>query len=251
MNLSPAGIAVAVTSIALVACLAAIMVQRRLYRPFPLFFLYICYAIAALTLGTAAGLSTGSTTFINIYWVSEAIYTVAGFCAMYESFRKVLRVYYPFKHWFFLIPVVPTMAILALSTWSLRKHAPIQADPLGVLYLSFFVAADYMLSALFGLFVILAFIWQARWQRYPFAIMKGFAFFSIVGMLADLLRSQFGARWDFFFSYAPAVAYILGCLIWLGAFLAPQERTSPAGPGSALDLDEIQQLLGKLTKVIK
>jgi hypothetical protein len=40
-------------------------------------------------------------------------------------------------------------------------------------------------------------------------------------------------------------------LIWLGAFLATDERTLPPGPGSVVDLDEIQELLSKLTKAIK
>jgi hypothetical protein len=70
-------------------------------------------------------------------------------------------------------------------------------------------------------------------------------------MLAGLLRSEFGTKWDFFFSYAPSVAYILGCLIWLGAFLAPDEGKHRAGPGAVVDLDEILELLSKLTKAIK
>lgn len=170
---------------------------------------------------------------------------------MYESFDRTLKIYYFSRRWFFLLPLITILVIFAVSSWTLHKQRPIQAGQITLLYFSFDLAADYMLAGLFGLFVILVILWQAPWQRYAFGIMKGFGLFSIVGMLADLLRSQFGTKWDFFFSYAPSVAYILGCLIWLGAFLAPEQRKAPAGLGSAVDLDEILELLSKLKKVIK
>ena len=67
--------------------------------------------------------------------------------------------------------------------------------------------------------------WQSPWQRHPFAIMKGFGFFTIIGMLANLLRSDFGTKMDTFFAYAPPVAYIVACFIWLGGFLVPEPAT--------------------------
>lgn len=197
------------------------------------------------------GLTADSPTFFNVYWVLEGGSAFLGVLAMFESFYRVLRPYYTSKSWLFLMPFSTILIILSVSAWGLHKHSPVQAGPIARLYISFDLAADYMLAGFFGLFVVLVFLWQAKWQRYTFGIMKGFGLFSIVGMLADLLRSEFGTKWDFFFSYAPSVAYILGCLMWLGAFLATDVRTRPPGPGSVVDLDEIQELLSKLTKAIK
>jgi len=219
-------------------------------RQVPLFFVYTCFSLVAGVTQAISLISSNSTNFLNLVWAIEGAYACIGLLAMNESFCKTLGGYFS-KRWLTLVPLTTILAVLFVSTLSLHKHAPIQATPLGTLYLSFYLSADYMRAGLFGVFVLLVFFWKARWQLHPFAIMKGFGLFSIVGMLADLLRSQFGTKWDFFFSYAPAVAYILSCLIWLGAFVAPEERKSPAGPGSAVDLDEISQLLGKLTKVIK
>lgn len=251
MNLTTVNAALALAGILLLAVLTAVLVRHRLYRQFPFFFLYSCYSIAASILVNALEPSAGQATFIKIYSATEALYALTGLLAMYESFRRALRVYYFSKRWFSLVPVTTILVILLVSTWALRRQAPVQADTLGTFYLSFVLAADYMLAGFFGLFVILVFFSQAPSQRYTFGIMKGFGLFSIVGMLADLLRSEFGTRWDFFFSYAPSVAYILGCLIWLGAFLATDERKHRPGPGAVVDLDEIQELLSKLTKAIK
>ncbi|HEX7289122.1 MAG TPA: hypothetical protein VF532_23260 [Candidatus Angelobacter sp.] len=233
------------------ATLATVMVHLRLNRQVPAFFLYTCFSLLASLVQTILLFSGDNNTFFNLVWAMEAIYACIGLLAMYESFRKVLRVYYFSKAWFFLAPLATILAILSVSTWALHQHTPIQTTPIGKFYLFFYLSADYMRAGFFGLFVVLVFLWQAPWQRYTFGIMKGFGLFSIVGMLADLLRSEFGTKWDFFFSYAPSVAYILGCLIWLGAFLATDERTRPAGPVSVVDLDEILELLSKLTKAIK
>jgi hypothetical protein len=251
VNLTIINVALGLTGIAVLASLSAIMIRRGFYRQFPLFFLYVCFAAAASIVTTAATVKADSKTLLMVAWIANGTYGLTGLIAMFESFRKVLEIYSPSRRWFLLLPLVTIVAIVSISALALRKHTPVQTTAVGLLYLSFALTADYMMAGFFGLFVVLVFIWQARWQRYPFGIMKGFGLFSIVGMFADLLRSQFGASWDFFFSYAPAVAYILGCLIWLGAFLGPEERKSTSGPGSAVDLDEISQLLGKLTKVIK
>lgn len=251
MNLSPLNAALALAGIILLGVLTAVMVRRRLYRQFPLFFLYSCYAVAASIVVNAASLGAEQAALIKIYSATEALYALTGLLAMYESFHRVFSLYYFSRRWLFVLPLVTVLVILIVSILSLRKHSPVQADALGLFYLGFDLAADYMLAGFFGLFVILVFLWQARWQRYPFGIMKGFGLFSIVGMLAGLLRSEFGTGWDFFFSYAPSVAYILGCLIWLGAFLAPDKAKHRPGPGAVVELDEILELLSKLTKAIK
>jgi hypothetical protein len=251
MTLNRISMALGVAAPALQATLAVVMVYFHLNRQLPVFFLYTCFSLLASIVQTILLISGDNNTLFNLVWAMEAIYACIGLLAMYESFRKTLQVYSFSKRWFFLAPLGTILVILFVTTWALRQHTPTQATTLGMFYLSFYLAADYMRAGFFGLFVILVLVWQARWQRYPFAIMKGFGLFSIVGMLADLLRSEFGTKWDFFFSYAPPVAYILACLIWLGAFLAPNERKSPPGPGAVVDLDEVQELLSKLTKAIK
>lgn len=119
-----------------------------------------------------------------------------------------------------------------------------------VSFISFSLAGDYMVAGVYGLFVVLVLFWQARWQQYPFGIMKGYGLIGIVGMLADLLRSELGKRTDVFFSYAPAVVYIPACLIWLGTFIKtePLRRSVRA---SFVDMDEILDLLGRLKQAIR
>jgi hypothetical protein len=167
---------------------------------------------------------------------------------MHESFRKVLRPYFPGKKWFdALVPGV-VLVILALCGWKALQQFPGQSSRMNLIYFAFYLASDYIRAAIFGLFALLVIFWRARWQPCAFGVMKGFGFYTIAGMLADLLRSDFGTRMDLFFKYLPPVAYIVACLIWLGAFLQREPVNSSGTTGSLADLDEIIELLTRLKK---
>jgi len=174
---------------------------------------------------------------------------VLALLAMNASFSQVLMPYYFGRRWFrFVLPILALVVVLVSIGVG---HLPIQASrPMAVL-ISFALARDYLLSAIFCLFGMIVFFWQTRWQQHPFGIMKGFGLFSIVGMLANLLRSDFGTKMNWFFSYAPAVAYIVACLIWLGAFLKPEPEEQAPRPGSLVNVEELVALLERLIKAVR
>jgi len=235
----------------LLAVLAATMAWRRAYRQLPFFFLYVIYGFLAgigLLLATQFGARSASFKF---YAAVQLMYATLGLLAMNESFNKVLRLYFVSKWWFRLLVPGVLLAISSIATWKALFHAPLQAGHWTAIYFSVELAIDYIRTAVFGLFVLLVFFWRARWQQYPFGVMKGFGLFSIIGMLGDLLRSDFGTKMNLFFSYAPSVAYLLACLIWLGAFYKPELAQPRKNPESSPNLDEIQALLDKLTRAIR
>jgi hypothetical protein len=231
--------------------LAIILARRRLYKQFPWFFLYTCFSVFS---GIALPLTSrfGSyPLFFNAFSIGQAIYAVLGLLAMNESFSQVLTPYYLGRRWFRALLPVLVLIVVCLSIWKWLGHAPIQASKLMGALISFGLASDYLLSAVFGLFGIFVLFWQVRWQQYPFGIMKGFGLFSIVGMLAHLLRSDIGTKMNWFFAYAPPVAYIVACLIWLGAFLRPEPQEQANKPSSLVNVDELVELLDRLLKAIR
>jgi hypothetical protein len=231
--------------------LTILAANRRLHKQFPWFFLYTCFGIL---FGTTLALTSGFGSYklyFNSFWTGQAIFSVLALLAMNESFSQVFKPYYFGRRWFrLLLPALALMVLLA-SAWKWLGHAPTQGSKPMVVLISFALASDYLLSAVFCLFGILVFFWQTRWQQYPFGIMKGFGLFSIVGMLANLLRSDFGTKMNLFFSYAPAVAYIVACLIWLGAFLKPEPEEQEPRPGSLVNVEELVALLERLIKAVR
>lgn len=231
-----------------IALAITLFVRGFWLKEFPFFFSYICYAVLdVVTLLVIEHVATGRT-YARVFWVAQAIYAVFGLLAMNEAFRKVFKVYYLRRGWFsWLVPGL-VLVIGSISVWKWLRHAPVQAGPLTVAYISFDLATNYMLAGVFGLFGLLVFFWRTKWQQYTFDVMLGFGVFSIVGMLADALRSDFGTRMNFFFIYAASVAYIVACVIWLLAFMQP--RQTSARHTFAVDLKELLELLDRLKTML-
>lgn len=230
--------------------LAIALVRGRFWRrEFLFFFLYICYAIADVLGLLVIAVIGNKQLYAHTYWIAQAFYGVLGVLAMNESFRKVFKVYYFRRSWFrFLVPGL-LLTILSISVWKWLRQAPIQAGPFTIAYISFDLAVNYMLAGIFGLYGLLVFFWQVRWQQYAFHVMAGFGLFSLVGMLADALRSDFGTRMSLIFGYASAVAYIFACIIWLNGF--QRTREGPDGrSGSSIDPEEVLTFLNRATRLV-
>jgi hypothetical protein len=237
--------ALSLSGVALEIALAATLIRRGVWkRKFVFFFVYTAYSIINVIVLLVSAEIGSRKAYFTIYWATQAIYVVLGLLATNESFHKVFRIYYFRRPWFrFLVPAI-VMAILSISIWTSLKHAPIQAGPVTIAYISFDLAANYMLAGVFGLFGIFVFFWHTKWQRHPFGIMLGFGVFSVTGMLANALRSDFGTKMNLIFSYGTAVAYIVACLIWLHAFIRP-ENDLTGGDTLQTDPSELVQLLDR------
>src|SRR6185437_12978763 len=237
--------------VAIEIVLATTLIRRGVWkREFCFFFLSISYSIInVIVLLVRTGI-TSKKTYFRIYWATQAIYAVLGLLAMDESFQRVFRIYYFRRHWFRLLVPAVVMAILAISIWTSLIHAPIQAGPVTIAYISFDLAANYMRAGIFGLFGVLVFFWRTKWARYPFGVMIGFGVFSVTGMLANALRSDFGTKMNLIFSYGTAVAYIIACLIWVRAFIRPENALTGSHTSQA-DPSEVLQLLDRYTGMFK
>lgn len=244
--------AISMAGAALEIAIAINLLRQRLWRrEFPLFFVYICYAILNVAILLISAELAGKYTYFAIFSVTQALYTVLGLLAINESFQKVFRVYYLRRTWFpFLVPSV-VLAIALSALWNWAEHRPIQAGPLTIIYISLDLTANYMRAGLFGVFGMLVFFWRTKWQQRPFGVIVGFGTFSLIGMIADALRSDFGTQMNLVFSYASAVAYLIACLVWLRAFRRSKESSEKQPPSSNVDAKELLGLLEHYTSFLK
>jgi hypothetical protein len=251
MNAFLASNASRVPSAILLAAIAGIILYRGRHRQFPFFLAYTC-SLAFIEIALTAGFPfIRRDLWFNLNWAAQVVYTVMGILAMHESFRKVLRPYFAGRWWFpILVPGV-VLGIFSLCVWKALHQLPGQSSRLSLVYLTFYLASDYMRAAIFGMFAVLVIFWRARWQPCAYGVMKGFGLYTIVGMLADLLRSDFGTKMDWVFIHAPPVAYLLACLIWLGAFLQREPENGSGKTGSLTNVDEVLELLTRLKKALE
>jgi hypothetical protein len=233
---------------ALQLLIAGLLLKRGYSARFRVFLAYTCYSIAAeLGLLVADHLENWHT-YLKVYWAVQAVYTLLGLAAMDATFAEQYRLFYKSRLRLRLqVPATATVVLL-LTIWFFVGGTPVRDTRLMTAFISFDLAADYMQATVFGLFVLAAVYWRPPWRQHTFGIMMGFGFFSIVGCLADLLRSIFGKGMSLFYSHAPAVAYLVACLIWLRAFAV---KEPPQGPKKPVDADEVSAMLGRLIGVSK
>ena len=231
--------------------LTVILVRRSLRRLWPWFFLYCCYSMLADLVVLLSAPILSDKTYFLVYFACQLIYVVLGLVAMNEAFQRSFSVYLLNRRWFRLLIPTLVLVVVALSAGKWLHNISSTDELLSAAFLTFQLGGEYSRAAVFGFFGVLFFVWQPPRNQYAFAIMKGFGFFTIVGMMANLLRSDFGTKTNLFFSYAPPVAYIVACLIWLGGFLPPEPEKPAPGPGSLVNVGELRELVERLTRAIR
>lgn len=233
----------AVGPLGLLAWLAVILVQKKLYRRFPFFTAYILYAIAAGVLRTS--LSYGNRrTYFYTFWGTEPLFALLGLIAIYEAFHEIFRPFY--QIWWFR-PMVYLVAVATLGISIVRTiHVPpVQAWGFGALILSFELGVRYIQGGIFALTWLFIMFFRLPASRYAVGIVDGFGVTAIGILVASLLRSDFGMRFNKLFTFVPAVVYILACFIWLAAMRRDENQN---GNGGATPPIPLQDMPGQLRR---
>jgi hypothetical protein len=230
------------------AWLVIVLTQRKVFKEFPFFFLYVSFSVAFITLRLSV-----SGTYQLFFWVSwgtEAIYVLLALLALHEVFRKVFASFYE-KRWFWLFFPVVVIAISVLAVIYRLGSPPAQANQVISLIISLGMAVNLVQALLFVFFFLLVWFNGIGWREYPFGIVMGFAAIAIVIFTAEWARSVFGTKLNVVWSYAHSVAYILAVILWLNTFLRPPEPEPQwrlkITPEQLLDeMRQYSKILGKL-----
>jgi hypothetical protein len=235
--MGPLDLSLSLVGLGLAILLAATLVRRNLHREFPFFFSYVAFAILA----SAARLSVSGDyqMYFKVFWVTEVLYALFSLLSLYEVFRKVFSTCYQLWWWFRLVFPGTVVTAAFVQIWHAVVNPPIQASPLIAVILSFGRTVNWVEAVLFGLFFALALLLGVRWRSYSFGIVEGFGLSALGAVIAYVLRSGFGTKYNPLAKYAPPVAYLLGLLIWLGTFLlrdsthlARQDRDGAVASGN-------------------
>lgn len=225
--------------------LATVLSQRKIYREFPLFFSYVSSSILFIILKLS--ISGNYQLFFFVSWAIEIIYVVLALLVLDEVFRKVFAAFYE-KRWFWLFFPLVVAAIFAIASAYGLLNPPVQASRLISLILMLGTAVSLVQVAIFGLFFLLVWLNGIRWRDYPFGIVVGFAIIALGSLWGNWSRSIFGTKFNRFFAYAPAVAYILAVIVWLDTFLRP-----PSEPKWSLRItpEQLLEEIRQSTKILQ
>jgi len=245
-------LAISCSCIAFQALLLAALLWNKLFRQFTWFFTFLAANIT-VSLGVLLFRNKPRQYFI-LYWYGDAIVTVLVLMAIYEVFRIVFERFYTLKWFPWLFPSV-ILGLMAISSIRGVLHSKSTENLLYAQILSLEIAAGIVQVGLFFLFLILAKFFQLAWKQYTFGIALGFGVSAAGDLVAFIIRSEFGTKFDPAFRYAVPLAYTVGAAIWLFAFLwsgamSQAEITAPALTPEAV-VTELKQYTRTVKEILK
>jgi hypothetical protein len=226
--------------------IAAILWSKRLYRRFPLFAAYTVYSIAVFILRYIL-LVTNSRLFVNVYWITDALYIILGLVAIYEAFKEAFRPLYPIW-WFRLLVYLVILVPLGISVVAILRTPSAEVDRTGAAILLVQIGTRYVQGGIFALAFVVIRFFHLPVSRYASGIIDGFGVNALGILAGSILRSAFGTNYNTFFRFAPVVGYIIALLIWLTS-LAGDEDENENGNGWEPDVP-LELLPGNLRQQI-
>ena len=217
----------ALPSLALLAC---ILLYRKFYREFPLFF---CYVVVTEIVGlTRFAASKGTPGFYSsVYWISNLVVVLFAFLASYELFvRRLFPRFYKVRFFRVLFTVVAILVNLLVVI------AAFYANHKRLLLLSARIE-EFLRAALIFFFVALMTFMGRKWEMKEFGIAFGFGLDVAISLASVAFWTQASKRSPLV-SRIPVIAYDIACIIWIYCFLGAA-RTEPAVAAAPLPPEAI------------
>ena len=221
-------------SLPALAILTIVLARRGLAREFLLFFFYVVSGV----LVDSARLMTyrgPRTTYFYVYWISDIISTVFALLAtcelalrrLFPEFQRILFYRYLFASGGFIIAVCAAFTAIGSKT---VMYAPVLIRTLHTI--------DFLRVAVLLFFVALMLFMGRRWERYEFGIALGLGVNAAAWLAALTVLTKY---LNTIANDLPVIAYDTACIIWLIAFLRPEEQSSPTAPINPELLQEAKQ----------
>ena len=232
----------AVTGTTLQVCLWLLLLVRRSYKQFPIFFIYVGFSVLSAVVSVAVRKQDSA--LFRVYWISEALYTLLIFLVLQEAFRSVFRNFYALR-WFKLsFPSIGVLMIIVAALRQIFLH-PVERNPLTGTLISLEIAIGFLQFGLFCLFIVLVRFFHMRWRHQAFGIVLGLGIAAAGYLVPFILRSEFGTNLDQMVKIGSPLSYIIGVTVWLVTFA----RKEPAHLGHQWDsLLTPEQMISELKR---
>jgi hypothetical protein len=241
-------LALALVGTGLQAVLCLLLVIRRTYREFPIFFSYT--ALSVIVTVTLWGTRNNTFFFSKIYWASEAVSVILVFLALNEALRSVFRNFLGMRWFRWLFPGIG-IAMLGVAVLRILLHPRPAFSLFTTTVIGLEIAVGFLQFGIFSLFVILMRLFHLRWGQHAAGIVFGYGVSAAGSLVAFLLRSEFGTKFDPVIRIAPPIAYIIGVAIWLATFLKAEPVRPEAAWATKLTPEQMTLELRRHTKTVK
>jgi hypothetical protein len=230
------------------AVLCLLLIVRRFYREFPIFFAGASFSVVATII--LLGVSNNTHYYALVFWPSDALGVFLAFLALNEALRSVFRNFLGMRWFRWLFPGI---GIVMISAAVLR--ITLLPRPAFSLFTTTIIGLEIVVGLLqfgiFSLFIILVRLFHLRWRQHGAGIIFGYGVSAAGSLVAFLLRSEFGTKFDPVVRIAPPIAYIIGVAVWLVTFLKAESAASGERWTAALTPEQMISELRRHTKTVK
>jgi hypothetical protein len=172
------------------------------------------------------------------------------FFVIQEVFRAVLQRFYGLR-WFRLVYPVASLALIAVGSMRSFPHAGSPKELLIAQIFSLEIAAGILQVGIFFLLLVLVQFFRLPWKQYTFGIAMGFGVSAAGSLVAFVVRSEFGTKFDPIFRFVVPLTYTIGVAIWLITFLWPVPKGSSDAMTPALTPEAVVSELRQYTRTVK
>jgi hypothetical protein len=230
------------------AGLCLLLLIRRSYREFPIFFSYSALSVAGAIVGLAV--SNNIALYGKVYWANEALSVFLVFFALQESFRSVFRNFLGMTWFRWLFPGIGILMIAVAVFRTILVPRPAHSL-FTVIIIALEIGVGFLQFGIFSLFIVLIRIFHLRWRQHPVGIVFGFGISAAGDLVAFLLRSEIGTEFDPVVRIVPPIAYIIGVAVWLATFLRREPLVPAKDEGTPFTPEQMINELRRQTKVVK
>lgn len=229
--------------------LVLVMVRRKFYRQFPVFFAYtvfeVCQFAVLFAMDHSAAVSAEE--YVRAYGWALAVSTALRFGIILEIFAHLSRNYpalnrlgRPLLRWL-TVSLLATALGLAVYTVGNDANHPWWF----AMYVLDRTASFLQCGLLLSLFMFSGYL-GLSWRNYVFGIALGLGIFASVELAASAIRSQPGFAYNGFLDFFTMGIYHGCVLIWMFYLLVPERTPYRVAALPAHDLDSWNQELQRL-----
>jgi hypothetical protein len=201
-----------------------LMISRKHYQQFPMFFTYNCFEIVQFaSLFIAGHIPSAAKQYYLIFAVGAALSTILRFGIVYEIIVQLFRNYRSLNalgktllRW-----VVVVLLLVAGGFTAWRSGGELDRVTLGVSIVD--RAFSVVLSGLLVCLFLFSKYFGLSWRSIAFGIALGFGIFASVELATSAIRSEVGVSGNQILDFVTMGTYHLCVLIWLFYMLAREQ----------------------------
>jgi hypothetical protein len=248
--MSTAELFLAFCGVGMQALLLGVLLWKSLFRSWGWFFTYLI-ANFARDLLLFAVLHHHRAYFLS-YWLGDVVVISLIIMSIYEIFHAVFHNFYKLSWFRFLFPASCLGLIAVASIRSLFSSRLMGTENLLISQIFSLEIMAYILQVgIFFLFLALVQFFRVTWKQYTFGIALGFGVSAAGSLVAFIVRSEFGTKFDPIFRFVVPLTYTIGVAIWLLTFLWPVPKAQLEATAPALTPEAVVTELKQYTRTVK